>query len=176
MPACRAASSREDPSSTRASASMRRAARASRQRAASRRKSPAPSSRRVIPTVMAPPPIGYTADQPRQAPRGSERDDTSAIRAVGIRPYRKANHGAYVAFAAPGVDVPAGTTSRTGTSYAAAFVTAAVAETVLRGLAQGPPAIERRLAAAALDLGPPGRDPVFGWGLVRFPDGCATPS
>src|SRR3954466_396999 len=84
MPACRAASSREDPSSTRASASMRRAARASRQRPASRRKSPAPSSRRVIATVMAPPPIGYTADQPRQAPRGSERDGTSAIRAVGI--------------------------------------------------------------------------------------------
>src|SRR5689334_23692939 len=84
MPACRAASSREDPSSTRASASMRRAARASRQRPASRRKSPAPSSRRVIATVLAPPPIGHTADQPRQAPRGSERDDGSAIRAVGM--------------------------------------------------------------------------------------------
>ena len=44
------------------------------------------------------------------------------------------------------------------------------------GPGRDPPAIERRLAAAALDLGPPGRDPVFGWGLVRFPDGCATPS
>ena len=94
----------------------------------------------------------------------------------GLRPYRKANHGGYVAFAAPGVDVPAGASGRTGTSYAAAFVTAAAAETVLRGLARDPPSLERRLAATALDLGPPGRDPVFGWGLVRFPDGCATPS
>jgi hypothetical protein len=84
MPAARAAASREPPSSTRASASMRHAARASRHRPAARRSSTAPSSFRVIPTVMAPPPIGYTADQPRQAPRGSEHHDASAIRAVGI--------------------------------------------------------------------------------------------
>src|SRR3954462_5549026 len=84
MPAARAASSREAPSSTSARASIRREAAPSRHRLASRRRSPAPSSCRVIPTVMAPPLIGYTADQPRQAPRGSERDDVSAIRAVGI--------------------------------------------------------------------------------------------
>src|SRR3954449_8419387 len=87
MPAARAASSREAPSSTSARASIRRAARASRHRAASRRSSTAPGSFRVIATVMAPPLIGHTADQPRQAPRGSERDDRSAIRAVGIRSY-----------------------------------------------------------------------------------------
>src|SRR3954447_3136180 len=86
MPAARAASSREAPSSTSARASIRREAAPSRHRLASRRRSPAPSSCRVIPTVMAPPLIGYTADQPRQAPRGSERDDASAIRAVGISP------------------------------------------------------------------------------------------
>src|SRR5881397_3164663 len=79
MPAARAA-----PSSTSARASIRREAAPSRHRLASRRSSPAPSSCRVIPTVMAPPLIGYTADQPRQAPRGSERDDASAIRAVAI--------------------------------------------------------------------------------------------
>src|SRR3954454_18801262 len=84
MPAGRGASSREAPSSTSARASIRREAAPSRHRLASRRRSPAPSSCRVIPTVMAPPLIGYTADQPRQAPRGSERDDVSAIRAVGI--------------------------------------------------------------------------------------------
>src|SRR3954452_5153751 len=87
MPAARAASSREAPSSTSATASIRREAAPSRHRLASRRRSPAPSSCRVIPTVMAPPLIGYTADQPRQAPRGSERDDVSAIRAVGIISY-----------------------------------------------------------------------------------------
>src|SRR3954451_9987210 len=84
MPAARAASSREAPSGTSARASIRRAALASRHRAASRRSSTAPGSFRVIATVMAPPLIGHTADQPRQAPRGSERDDGSAIRAVGI--------------------------------------------------------------------------------------------
>src|SRR4051812_7478444 len=84
MPAARAASSREAPSSTSARASIRRAALASRHRAASRRSSTAPGSFRVIATVMAPPLIGHTADQPRQAPRGSERDDGSAIRAVGM--------------------------------------------------------------------------------------------
>src|SRR3954447_25741750 len=54
MPAARAASAREPPSSTRASASMRRAARASRHRPASRRSSTPPSSFRVTATVMAP--------------------------------------------------------------------------------------------------------------------------
>src|SRR3954454_8210560 len=82
MPAARAASSREAPSSTRAS--IRREAAASRHRLASRRSPTAPGSFRVIATVMAPPPIGHTADQPRRAPRGSGRDDASAIRAVGI--------------------------------------------------------------------------------------------
>src|SRR3954469_21114535 len=89
MPAARAAPSREAPSSTSARASIRRAALASRHRAASRRSSTAPGSFRVIATVMAPPLIGHTADQPRQAPRGSERDDGSAIRAVGISPSRR---------------------------------------------------------------------------------------
>src|SRR4051812_22691352 len=84
MPAARAAPAREAPSSTRAKASIRRGAAVSRHRLASRRSSTAPSSFRVIATVMAPPPIGHTADQPRQAPRGSGRDDASAIRAVGI--------------------------------------------------------------------------------------------
>src|SRR3954454_2213774 len=90
MPAARAASSREAPSSTSAKASIRRAALASRHRAASRRSSTAPGSFRVIATVMAPPLIGHTADQPRRAPRGSERDDRSAIRAVGITPEQEA--------------------------------------------------------------------------------------
>ncbi|HET6479898.1 MAG TPA: hypothetical protein VFG35_07655, partial [Actinoplanes sp.] len=39
----------------------------------------------MIATVMAPPPIGYTADQPRQAPQGSERHNTSGIQVSGIQ-------------------------------------------------------------------------------------------
>src|SRR5689334_13080269 len=71
MPAARAASAREAPSSTSAKASIRRAARASRHRPASRRRPPASSSRRVIATVIAPPPIGHTADQRPRAARGA---------------------------------------------------------------------------------------------------------
>src|SRR3954447_16341557 len=93
MPAARAASSREAPSSTSARASIRREAAVSRHRLASRRSSTAPSSVRVIATVMAPPPIGHTADQPRQAPRGSRRDDASAIRPVGIIPAGRTGDG-----------------------------------------------------------------------------------
>src|SRR5690349_21057983 len=73
MPAARAASAREAPSSTSARASIRRAARASRHRAASRRSATAPGSFRVTATVMAPPPIGYTADQRPPAARGAAR-------------------------------------------------------------------------------------------------------
>src|SRR3954447_7365890 len=87
MPAARAASSREDPSSTSARASIRRAARASRHRAASRRSSPAPGSCRVIAIVIRALPCRRpTTDQPRRAPRGSGRDNTSGIQAVGITP------------------------------------------------------------------------------------------
>src|SRR6188472_389118 len=85
MPAARAASSREAPSSTSARASIRRAARASRHRAASRRRSPAPGSCRVIAIVIRALPCRRpTTDQPRRAPRGSGRDNTSGIQAVGI--------------------------------------------------------------------------------------------
>src|SRR3954469_13637443 len=95
MPAARAASSREAPSSTRARASIRREAAVSRHRLASRRSPTAPGSFRAIATVMTPPLIGHTADQPRRAPRGSERDDGSAIRAVGMtsRQLLPAAHG-----------------------------------------------------------------------------------
>src|SRR3954447_14431369 len=101
MPAARAASSREAPSSTRARASIRREAAASRHRLASRRSSTAPSSFRVIATVMTPPPIGHTADQPRRAPRGSGRDDASAIRAVGISGDLVVPKGIELAFLSP---------------------------------------------------------------------------
>jgi len=86
--------------------------------------------------------------------------------------YAKANQGAYVEFAAPGVDVWSGASGgksryHSGTSFAAPFVTASVA--ALRGMYPTQPASElyQRLTQASEDLGNPGRDPVFGWGLVR---------
>ncbi|MFN6999440.1 MAG: S8 family serine peptidase, partial [Elioraea tepidiphila] len=60
--------------------------------------------------------------------------------------------------------------TRSGTSYAVPFVAAALALARQGGL--DPAEAARRLAAAAQDLGPPGRDPIYGWGLVRAIGDC----
>jgi hypothetical protein len=97
-----------------------------------------------------------------------------AVTAVdaGRKPYRKASRGDYIDFAAPGVDIwtasPEGSGKyRSGTSFAAPFVTALLANSQ----GQGGLALDV-LRKGAVDLGVAGRDPVFGWGLTRFPGGC----
>src|SRR5690348_17948876 len=87
MPAARAASSREAPSSTSARASIRRAARASRHRPASRRSSTAPSSFRVTATVMAPLRRSATPPINPRGPRMAPRAQRSEARALGITVY-----------------------------------------------------------------------------------------
>ena len=62
----------------------------------------------------------------------------------------------------------------TGSSFAAPFVTAAVGAALLDGVPEDRRRIEARLAADAVDLGAPGRDPVFGWGLIRASPSCAV--
>lgn len=78
--------------------------------------------------------------------------------------YAKAGQGDYVDFAAPGVDVwtasARGGRYVSGTSFAVPFVTAALL------LAE-----PLRLQQQVRDLGEPGRDPVYGHGLVQYP-GC----
>ena len=112
------------------------------------------------------------------------------------RRFGPANQGDFVQLAAPGVDIwlpiegnaasrataepmPSVTlasiagapqdagTFVSGTSFAAPFVTA-----VLAASGNDP----ARLIADALDLGPKGRDPMFGFGLVRAPAACAPQS
>ncbi|MEK7266030.1 MAG: S8 family serine peptidase [Pseudomonadota bacterium] len=85
--------------------------------------------------------------------------------------YRLANRGDYVDFAAPGVAVlhaksGGGYASSSGTSMAAPFVAAALGE-MRRGDALTADQAFRLLSDNAEDLGEPGRDPVFGAGLVR---------
>ena len=92
-----------------------------------------------------------------------------------------ANRGPDVAFAARGVDVRAATlhgsyTRVTGTSFAAPVVTALFARLVP---APDPTAITRAwltLRHAAVDLGAPGRDPVFGYGYLGPPASAAEPA
>jgi subtilisin family serine protease len=82
-----------------------------------------------------------------------------------------ANRGNHVAVAAPGVDVlvpaPEGAYQfTTGTSVAAAEVSGVVALMLERNPSLTPADVRRILMATAKDLGPRGRDPGFGAGLV----------
>ncbi|MDQ6434786.1 S8 family serine peptidase [Mesorhizobium sp. LHD-90] len=93
------------------------------------------------------------------------------------RVYRRANQGDYVDLAAPGVEVWAaasvrGVRPKTGTSFAAPFVTAAAALIKAGDPEATPQVIAERLTRAAEDLGEPGRDPVFGWGLLDASGAC----
>jgi hypothetical protein len=85
--------------------------------------------------------------------------------------FPQANRGRHIAVAAPGVDLllPAldGTYQVTsGTSFAAAEVSGAVALLLERRPDLDPEAVRRTLAATARDLGPKGADSEFGAGLV----------
>ena len=95
------------------------------------------------------------------------------------RLYHQANRGDYVSFAAPGVRVPvpeqSGTIGyRSGTSYATAYCTAMAAHLLAlhRGQQAGRAALVDALKQHVIDLGPPGKDPRFGWGLVYCDKSC----
>lgn len=82
--------------------------------------------------------------------------------------------GDHIAFAGPGVGLivaapGGGTRSVDGTSFAAPFVTAALAAAAAHDEATQAGGAEQLLQRKAKDLGAPGRDPIFGWGLVQFP-------
>jgi hypothetical protein len=110
--------------------------------------------------------------------------DVLAVTAVDqdLRLFSQASTGPHVAFAAPGVKLwtaagLSGGRFRSGTSYAVPFLTAALAAE--RAGAPGLPLslLAGLLAERARDLGEPGRDPLYGWGLLRsLPCPSAAPS
>ncbi|MER9891029.1 S8 family serine peptidase [Mesorhizobium sp. M0119] len=83
----------------------------------------------------------------------------------------QANRGAYVFISAPGVEMvaPSGAGSDvvTGTSFAAAIVTGAIANLLHAAPDRSADWVEKALAATAKDLGPTGRDNDFGFGLLN---------
>jgi subtilisin family serine protease len=90
---------------------------------------------------------------------------------VDDRLLRVANHGSYVAVAAPGVDISVAASNggygfTTGTSVAAAHVSGLVALLLERNPRLTPDAVAGILMQTAKDLGPKGRDDEFGAGLV----------
>ncbi len=107
-------------------------------------------------------------------------DGVLAVSAVDalLRPSRLSMRGAHVALAAPGVGLTVagardGLAKVDGTSFAAPFVTAALA--LQMGGGHAPAVAAERVTTVAKDLGAPGRDPVFGWGLVQYVNvpGCS---
>ena len=102
-----------------------------------------------------------------------------AVTAVDSRGriYRQANQGPYVSLAAPGVGVwtaasISGGRLKSGTSYAAPFVTASVAVQRMRHPAQAVAQTVNDLFSCAQDLGEAGFDPVYGHGLLSAPGYC----
>lgn len=83
--------------------------------------------------------------------------------------FRLANRGEYLDIAAPGVEMRharagGGYTASSGTSFAVPFAATAAAR--LRQLNPADDALEA-LYRSAQDLGPPGRDNIYGYGLLR---------
>lgn len=87
------------------------------------------------------------------------------------RRYRQASRGDYITFAAPGVDIRVprlqGEAYVSGTSFAAPYVTAILAVNRQLHPQSSWQELVAELAAAALDLGEPGRDPLYGYGLPQ---------
>lgn len=92
------------------------------------------------------------------------------------QPYAKANHGSYIDFAAPGVGiytpVPRGGRVMSGTSFATPYITVLLAAQIEAGAPKVASRLSEMLSRRATDLGDPGRDDVFGWGLVHLWPRC----
>jgi hypothetical protein len=85
--------------------------------------------------------------------------------------FAASNRGPHIAVAAPGVDLllPAPAASyqvTSGTSFSAAYVSGVVALMLERNPALSPDAVRKILMASSKDLGPKGRDEMFGAGLI----------
>ena len=91
--------------------------------------------------------------------------------------YRRAGRGPHVDLAAQGVDIwtaasVKGARWKTGTSFAAPYVTAAVALWLQHDPTLSPEAIRARLTSTANDLGPDGSDEIYGHGLLDLGGVC----
>jgi subtilisin family serine protease len=88
------------------------------------------------------------------------------------RLYSSATQGNFISLAAPGVEIistsPGGKLLvSSGTSLATAFVSGTAALALQQQSRLSPRALQTLLERTAQDLGPPGKDPQFGNGLVN---------
>ena len=108
------------------------------------------------------PPLWPAADPHVIAVTATDYDD---------RLYAMANRGSQVAIAAPGVDILVANPGavykmETGTSFSAGFVSGVAALLLQRKPQLTPDGVRKVLVSTAHDLGPKGRDDLFGAGLM----------
>ncbi|MEM6474717.1 MAG: S8 family serine peptidase [Pseudomonadota bacterium] len=121
---------------------------------------------------------GNSADDPVMFP--ATLSSTIAVAAVDAseRIYRHGSRGAAIDIASWGVAinaaVPGGRRSVTGTSFAAPVVAGAMLRMPMCSQYGRPQSLRDALSQDAKDLGDPGKDEVFGMGLLRFGDALAT--
>ncbi|MDW3224432.1 MAG: S8 family serine peptidase [Paracoccaceae bacterium] len=105
-------------------------------------------------------------------------DGVIAVTAVDAegRIYRNAVRGPHVDVAAPGVDVLVTSSQNarfvTGTSIATPLITARLAADPGLATARNVSDVRARLAVTSAELGPAGRDPMFGYGLALAENIC----
>ncbi len=103
--------------------------------------------------------------------------DVVAVTAFGSNRviYARANTGRYIDFAAPGVKiytaVPGGGRLQSGTSFASPYLAVLVGLQTARGK-KSPNMLRKLFRRGAFDLGQPGKDHVYGWGLVNMQPKC----
>jgi hypothetical protein len=91
--------------------------------------------------------------------------------------YQRATQGEYIDLAAPGVDVwvaapGGGGSTKSGTSYAVPFISAAAAILRASNSTLDVAGLQAKLESATLDLGKPGRDKTYGYGLLQAANLC----
>lgn len=119
-------------------------------------------------------------DGPRAEPAWPAAAETAlAVTAVDGNGsiYRRAQRGAHLDIAAPGVDVWSaasvrGVKPRTGTSYAAPFATAAAAVLLSQDQSLTPADLRARLGRLTRDAGAEGPDELFGNGILTLTELC----
>lgn len=105
-------------------------------------------------------------------------NEVVAVTAVGPyrAPYKHANKGDYIDFAAPGVRlwtaVASGGKYQSGTSFAAPYLTALIGLEISKGGSKNTDSLRDKLRPRTADLGVPGKDITFGWGIVDKPPSC----
>lgn len=92
--------------------------------------------------------------------------------------YSRATQGEYIDLAAPGVDLwtasaDGGGSVRSGTSYAVPFISAAAAILNASTGTLNATDLQATLESSTLDLGAPGRDKTYGYGLLQAANLCS---